>query len=281
MQQYKLTLVFCLLASLIFCSISHANTLLPKAKAVPGGIAVIALNGDPEQVYFKGHRVLVLAQPKQTLAVIGIPLSASVGRQSLKLVYKHNKTAIQHFQISNQAYPLRKITIKNKQLVTPNKTLAKTIARQRHKIKQLLAMFTPNAPASFTFSLPIKHKFYFTSPFGQRRILNNTKHYRHTGLDLAAKMNTPIYAAAKGTILYTGDFVILGRTVFINHGMGLISYYCHLNKILVHQGQLVTRDSKIGLLGSTGRSTGPHLHWSVSLNQTLINPSYFLVANNA
>ena len=85
-------------------------------------------------------------------------------------------------------------------------------------------------------------------------------------------------AAAQGKILATGDYFFNGKTVFIDHGNGLISMYCHLDRIDVQSGDQVTQGQRVGLAGSTGRSSGPHLHWSVVLNGTMVDPELFLVA---
>ena len=116
------------------------------------------------------------------------------------------------------------------------------------------------------------------SRFGLRRIFNGEARAPHSGLDVAVPRGRPIKAAAQGKILATGDYFFNGKTVFIDHGNGLISMYCHLDRIDVQSGDQVTQGQRVGLAGSTGRSSGPHLHWSVVLNGTMVDPELFLVA---
>ena len=98
----------------------------------------------------------------------------------------------------------------------------------------------------------------------------------HTGLDIAASTGTPITAASSGIVINTGDYFFNGKTVFIDHGQGLITMYCHLSSIDVLEGQEISQGEMLGKVGMTGRVTGPHLHWSVILNNTMVDPTLFI-----
>jgi murein DD-endopeptidase MepM/ murein hydrolase activator NlpD len=95
-------------------------------------------------------------------------------------------------------------------------------------------------------------------------------------LDIAAPVGTPVWAPAAGRVVESGDFFFNGKTVFLEHGQGLVTMYCHLDRIDVEVDQQVDRGEVIGAVGMTGRVTGAHLHWSVSLNRTMVDPLLFL-----
>lgn len=123
-----------------------------------------------------------------------------------------------------------------------------------------------------TFKIPIKAKFRWTSPYGARiDPIKGTKSY-HKGTDMACPTGTPVYASLYGRVSFTGVSNIYGNYVIISHDNGYQTLYAHLSKILTKKGQWVEQGSKIGLVGNTGYSTGPHLHFSVYKNGKSINP---------
>ncbi|MEG2192299.1 MAG: M23 family metallopeptidase [Oscillospiraceae bacterium] len=112
-----------------------------------------------------------------------------------------------------------------------------------------------------------------SSQFGQKRFINNSKTpQRHSGIDYAAPEGTPVYAAAQGKVEFAGLLALSGNTVVIEHGLGLKSYYFHMSKLTVATGDMVEQSQQIGAVGTTGYSTGPHLHFQVSIENQPVNP---------
>ena len=124
-------------------------------------------------------------------------------------------------------------------------------------------------------------KYTFESPFGVRHDPFNGRAAMHTGVDLSGPYKTPVMSTAPGTVVFAGYSTGYGKLVEIDHGNGIHTKYGHLNRILVNVGQKIGKHSPIGLLGSTGRSTGPHVHYEVVVNGTPQDPEKFLEAGKS
>lgn len=118
---------------------------------------------------------------------------------------------------------------------------------------------------------------YISSGFGHRESpFVGNKSEVHEGLDISAPTGTPVLAAANGTVIFAGPYSDLGNAVTIDHGYGYVTTYGHMSKITVHAGQTLKNGQKIGAVGSTGRSTGPHLHYEVQVAGSKVNPRNYL-----
>lgn len=269
----SIVLVFAVISLSAFANIS------PKESRVPGGIAKIRLHSTAETaptVYYHGIRVMVLrtADKKDWQAIVGIPLSAKIGTHAIAIKSHKGKSKRLHFEVKRKHYKTQHLTITNKRKVNPNTKDKRVIKKQRANLNRLLAGFTQLRDINTSFAWPLKGRV--SSPFGLRRFFNKQPRAPHTGLDIAAPTGTAIKAPAKGKVIATGDYFYTGKTVLLDHGQGLISLYGHLSKIETKSGQKIKRGEVLGLVGKTGRATGPHLHWGVILNGARVDPSLFL-----
>lgn len=262
-------------AVLLAVGAAYAADRLPRSDPVPGGVYVLPLPGAaiPPRVDYDGHRVLVVGEKKQWYALVGIPLDTLPGRATL-VVYEPDRARTVRFRVRPHHYPTQRITLKNKQMVTPTPKQLQRIDRELTRIHSDLRHWSPALHVDVAFRTPLKGTL--TSPFGARRILNGKPREPHSGIDIAAPQGTPVRAPAAGNVLDTGDYYFNGKTVFLDHGRGLVTMYCHLSRIDVRRGQRVKTGQIIGKVGHTGRVTGPNLHWGVSLDGALVNPLLFL-----
>jgi len=255
----------------------------PTASPVPGGIAIIKLhsNFDNEsKVYFWKKRVLTRNINNTWQALVGLPLKIKPGVHKIKIINKNGQKKSLEFSVHNKDYETRHITVNKNRMGLKNKKDIARYLKEKPLIVSALKTWTDNSDIQTNFIHPVKGRF--SSAFGLKRIYNKQKRIRrHTGLDIAAPTGTAINSPAKGKVIRTGDYFFTGNTVFIDHGQGLISMYCHLDKTAVIAGQELAQGENIGTVGMTGRVSGPHLHWVVSLNNTKVDPKLFITFNDS
>lgn len=244
---------------------------LPQDSRRPGGIAVIPLTSEVQNVQYQNHPVLITQENGQKYAVLGIPLSAPSSGQ-IQLTTNQQPISI---QLHSYPYAEQHITLKNQDFVSPS---PEQLARYQHEAKEqntIYQSFTTSQWQHFPkFIRPTQGKF--SNSFGRKRFFNGEERAPHSGLDIPAPIGQKVVAPANGIVVGTANYFFNGNTILIDHGQGLISMFCHLSKIKVHPGQIVHQGEEIGLVGKTGRVTGPHLHWGMSLNDARVDPQLFL-----
>ncbi len=165
-------------------------------------------------------------------------------------------------QIVKRVYPVQKLTVAP-EYVTPDPALKKRIARERKLMGA--ALNARSGARQWVLPLARPEPGKITSLYGLRRVCNNQPRNPHKGLDFRAAAGDPIVAIADGTVVLIGDFYYAGKFVVVDHGLGVVSISMHMSEIIAEKGQTVKRGDSIGLVGSTGRSTGPHLHLGISV----------------
>ncbi len=242
---------------------------LPISDPVPGGIAVVKLPETTTAATYKGKPVMVLNNEGNHFAVVGIPLSAKAGTHKLEVT----GGAPISFSVRDKRYKEQRLTIKDDRKVNPYAQDMDRIRKEREEMDAVFDSFTSGVPST-RFVMPATGPI--SSPFGLKRFLNDQARSPHSGLDIAAPDGDPITAPARGRVAATGNYFFNGNTVLLDHGQGLISMYCHMSRIDVKPGDEVATGEVLGAIGMTGRVTGPHLHWSVSLNDARVDPNLFL-----
>lgn len=281
-------IVFCLLCLLLPTKSWADKTILPKHTPVPGGIAVLPLsqelapaNNEPN-AWYRGNRVMLQKVDQENesywVAVVGIPLSANPGTHNLAVYSEAKGKQLLTFEVEPKAYREQRITLSNKRQVTPLTTDLERINAEKSIMVAAFKHWNTEITPTLQMAKPTSGPY--SSPFGLRRFFNDQPRNPHSGLDIAAPEGTPIQAPAEAVVSVTGDYFFNGKTVLLDHGHGLVSMYCHMSRIDVAEGDRIKPGDTIGLVGKTGRVTGPHLHWSVSLNNARIDPS-LLMANKA
>ncbi len=180
---------------------------------------------------------------------------------------KGSPVKIAEFRVKNKKFPAEKLNVDKKRVSLSKKDQAR--ATRERKIREKAYNNSPRAPYFVTpFVLPIDS--LVTSIYGSKRVFNDKKETQHLGTDYRAGVGTPIKTSNKGKVVVARDFFYTGNTIIIDHGMGIFTTYGHLSKLLVQEGEIIPAGTTIGHAGASGRVTGPHLHWGVTVNNLAI-----------
>ncbi len=261
-----------LLCALPSLSLAYA---LPHESAVPGGIKILRLDihsASMPYVEVEGHRALVIQDGANWIAIIGIPLSAPLApRQAI--VHSGDARQELEFSVEDKHYASQSLKVAPGQVNLSHADLER-VSHEKLIIDHDLSRWSDEQPEMLRMQQPVPG--VRSSSFGMRRIFNGEARNPHSGMDIAAPIGTPVKVPLAGTVIDTGNYFFNGNTVFVDHGRGMISMYCHLSAIDVEPGQHVAAGATLGAVGMTGRVTGPHLHWGLSLNRAWVDPELFV-----
>lgn len=238
--------------------------------ARPGG--VIVLNGEvsPEaenlRVRFRGTSVPFFAgAPGKYRAFLGLPGDLKPGGYRLEVTDDGDQVLMERtIEIKPVRFPVQRLSVRETKLTPQQEALLK---QELAQIQQAKATVSEDRLWQGPFRPPVRA--FVSTLFGVRRFFNGRPAGFHGGIDFLVGSGTPVQAAQAGKVIlakYFSSFNANGNTVFIDHGQGIVSAYLHLSRILVQQGQAVKAGQGVGLVGQSGRSTGPHLHWSLYIN---------------
>ena len=242
--------------------------------AWPGGIAWLDLGpaeGAAPVVEYDGRRVLVLQTAGHWRAAVGVPLDAATGTARITL----GGGTIREFDVAEHAYREQHLEVA-KSYVSLTEEQLERVGRERKEIDAALTNWRSVPLDGLALAAPVPGPR--SSSFGLRRFFNGEPRAPHKGMDIAATAGTGIHAPRAGVVTATGDYYFNGNTVFVDHGQGFVTMYCHLSRIDVEPGQRVAPGDTLGLVGATGRVTGPHLHFGTYLNGTAVDPALLLAS---
>ena len=257
------------------------SNVWPRALAVPGGVVRLSLGpaAQPPAAFADAAQqipLLVLGDMIEWTAVVGIPLSAPLGAAHITARATADSPARQvAYTVLDKRYREQRLSVAPRTVDLSPENQAR-YERERDHQARVMATFSTPLPERLAMQVPTPGRR--SSSFGLRRVFNGQARNPHSGMDIAAATGTPVNAPLPGKVIDTGDYFFNGQTVWLDHGGGLLSMVCHLSAINAQVGDVVQTGQRIGAVGATGRATGPHLHWGVMLNRSMVDPALFLPA---
>lgn len=245
----------------------------------PGEIIVVAIKDDSNvkdaQIRFlrRKYRLEKSETSSGLLAFVGLDLRLEPGLYTMEIFIDNAEGERERLEkqipVLAKKYPLKKLWV-DERFVTPPPEFHERIRREAEILKVVYEITTDRWLGEGLFIIPssgeAKHNF------GERRIYNNKPRSSHRGVDIVVPYGLPVRASNSGRVVLASDLYFAGKTVIIDHGIGLFTLYCHFSKIRVKRGKLVKKGEIIGEIGATGRVTGPHLHWGVKVFGSSVDP---------
>jgi murein DD-endopeptidase MepM/ murein hydrolase activator NlpD len=253
----------------------------PRALAVPGGVARLPL--EPGAVRPAAHLrqgehdvpLLVVGDAQEWTALVGLALATAPGPAQITVRAADGSPHTVAFTVAPKRYSEQRLQVAPGTVDLSPEDQAR-FERERAHQAQVMATFSTPLPEALAMQVPVPGRR--SSSFGLRRVFNGQARNPHSGMDIAAPTGTPVAAPLPGRVIDVGDYFFNGNTVWLDHGGGLLTMYCHLSATDVQPGDVLQTGQRLGAVGATGRVTGPHLHWGVMLNRTMVDPALFLAA---
>jgi murein DD-endopeptidase MepM/ murein hydrolase activator NlpD len=276
--------LLCVVAAGQLARASDEVTVALRARAIEPGEVVILTATTPAGV----ERVRVRAfdrdihafqvDDRTWRAVVGIDLAVRPGRYPASVSAAgpaRTYESVTTLAVRPHAFPTRRLKVDDA-FVNPPEHVTPRIQREARRLEDLWSESAFARLWSGAFRPPVPEKA--VGRFGARSVFNGQPRSPHSGDDFPSPPGTPVLAPGGGRIALAGDLYFSGNTVVIDHGLGLLSLLAHLSSIDVRVDQVVTAGERVGLVGATGRVTGPHLHWAVRLNGARVDPGSLLAS---
>ena len=206
--------------------------------------------------------------------LLGVDLEKPPGRYELKVTAQKaaGEKIVCNARIAVKAgkFATERLQV-GKQFVEPNPEQVKRANEERDRLREIFDRVTPERLWDGGFRVPLDG-VTSGSNFGKRRILNGNPGSPHGGVDLPGTTGTPVHAAQRGIVVMAEELFFAGNAVILDHGLGIYTLYGHLSEIGVKLGDTLEKDTVLGKVGATGRVTGPHLHWGLTVERARVNP---------
>ncbi len=242
--------------------------LFPGTTIQPGTLLYVRVHGKAEKITLLGHTLTPQITGASSDALFGVPYEAPVG-QTLLSVACHNEVKVL-LTVEPGLYTSEVLHVDGRRVHPQKKEDLDRIRQEQKAISALYSHIDTERQFQSPFLWPIAS--LITSSFGTKRLYNGSLRNYHTGCDLRAPEGTSIHAPAKGRVRMAQNLFFTGNTVFLDHGLGLITLYAHMSRIDVRVDQVVEKGAQLGLSGKTGRVSGPHLHWQAVIHGVKVNP---------
>ena len=258
------------------------DAVWPHALQVPGGVARLSLGpAAARPAAFAGEvPLLVIGDAIDWTALVGIPLAAAPGEARIAVPSAGGNAAREiAYTVAAKQYREQRLTVAPGKVDLSPEDEARYNREREHLATVMAAWSEPPASllaGALQMRVPVPGRR--SGSFGLRRVFNGQSRNPHSGMDIAAATGTPVRAPLPGRVIDTGDYFFNGGTVWLDHGRGLLTMYCHLSAIDVKVGDVLQTGERFCAVGATGRVTGPHLHWGVMLNRTMVDPALFVAA---
>jgi murein DD-endopeptidase MepM/ murein hydrolase activator NlpD len=226
-------------------------------------------------VEFQGVRVPMAFGEQQRAyeGLIGIDMNTRPGTYPIKIIGTDESSRVYlsplSLKVEKVDFGVQKLSLPSSMVDLDTKTLER-VNQEAMKVKTLVQAFQDERLWRDAFIRPVEGKL--SGAFGLSRMINGKRRGQHTGIDLQAEEGTPVLACNSGIIVLVDELFFSGKSVILDHGWGLLSMYFHLSETRVKEGDRVNKGAMVGRVGSTGRSTEPHLHWGIRMNGARVNP---------
>jgi len=249
-----------------------ANMSASAETIVQGGVALIETGRTNIERASLGEQRLPVSS--SGVVVVPVHMDSKPGEALITLALTDGSHTALSIDVEARAFREERLTIANERLVEPHPEDVERYTREAILQRKVYSSFSEMPALPFPIVLPVHGRH--SSEFGVRRYFNDQPRSPHSGLDIAAPSGEPIVAPAAGRIALTGDFFFSGKLVMIDHGSGIISMLGHMSEVIAEEGQLVEQGDLVGKVGATGRSTGPHVHWTLSIGGVRVDPEIAL-----